>query len=200
MYGSSAEREICERDSNLGFSFRIVHQDLRQFRDNWPGMVGSVFVVAANAIHGTVCRVFTCGTATDDARPGEDDVEFIIAPMLMVWGNYVLPVIFGLLGSLIFVILDFYNKTRTSTLHPRDTWLGPVRLVLGMVTGACIGLFFSASGPTVAGTTANLASGLSLSASGLAFLAGFGVEGVFTMLEGLVRQAFPGTPPPPRER
>jgi hypothetical protein len=34
--------------------------------------------------------------------------------MLTMWGNYMLPVIFGLLGILVFVILDFYGKIRDS--------------------------------------------------------------------------------------
>ena len=200
MYGSSQERDVCERDRNLGYSFRIVHGDLERYRSDWAGMVGSVFAVTAATMNATICRLVPCSTMATASRPGEEDVEFMIAPVLMVWGNYALPVIFGLLGSVIFVILDFYNKMRTSTLHPRDTMLSWIRLVLGMVTGACVGLFFSASGPTMAGPGATLAQGLSLSASGIAFLAGFGVEGVFSMLEGLVRQVFPATPEAPKER
>lgn len=60
--------------------------------------------------------------------------------------------------------------------------------------GACIGLFFSAYGPvpqystTASGT--NLISSLTLTASGVAFLAGFGVETVFSMLDTLITRVF----------
>jgi hypothetical protein len=107
-----------------------------------------------------------------------------------MWGNYMLPVIFGLLGILVFVILDFYDKLRDSRLDPRDHWLCLIRLVLGLVTGSCIGLFYSASVPAGASPTESVAAALSLSASGIAFLAGYGVEGVFNMLEGLVSRVF----------
>jgi hypothetical protein len=189
MYVSSAERDVCERDLVLGFGFSIVHHDLDEYRSNWTGMVGSVFQVTGWMM-GLATSLIAGQQATDPLQKGADDVEFVVAPMLLVWGNYVLPVIFGLLGSTIYVILDFYSKLRASCLHPRDTWLGPIRLVLGLVTGACVGLFFSASGPTPGGGAPDLASSLSLSASGIAFLAGFGVEGVFNMLDGLVHKIF----------
>ena len=128
---------------------------------------------------------------------GNEDVEFIIAPMLLVWGNYVLPIIFGLLGALMFVILDLYGKLKESRLDPRDNALSWLRLVLGLATGACIGLFMSSYGPVAgptsamaSGTASGLASSLTLSASGLAFLAEFGVEGVFRMLQALVTRVF----------
>jgi hypothetical protein len=107
-----------------------------------------------------------------------------------VWGNYILPVIFGLLGTLVFVILDFYRKVRDSRLDPRDIWLGWVRLALGLVTGSCIGLFSSATAPLDAGPAQSVSAALSLSVSGIAFLAGFGVEGVFSMLQTLVSRVF----------
>jgi hypothetical protein len=186
---SSAERDVCERDLVLGFSFSIVHHDLDEYRSNWTGMVGSVFQVTG-WIMGLATSLVAGQPEVDPLQKGADDVEFVVAPMLLVWGNYVLPVIFGLLGSTIYVILDFYGKLRASCLHPRDTWLGPIRLVLGLVTGACVGLFFSASGPPPGGAATDLAGSLSLSASGIAFLAGFGVEGVFNMLDGLVHKIF----------
>jgi hypothetical protein len=137
---------------------------------------------------------------------GEDDVEFLVAPTLLVWGNYILPVIFGFLGAVIFVILDFFGKIRDSRLGPRDSVLSWIRLVLGLVTGAAVGLFFSAYTPpqlatgTPASGTADLIASLTLSASGVAFLAGFGVEGVFTLLESLVSRIFASeqSVPPPR--
>jgi hypothetical protein len=51
-------------------------------------------------------------------------------------------------------------------------------------------LFYSASVPAQAGPTQNLVAALSLSASGIAFLAGFGVEGVFSMLQQVVSRVF----------
>jgi hypothetical protein len=64
--------------------------------------------------------------------------------------------------------------------------------VLGLVTGSAVGLFFSTYGPppSATGTGTDLIGSLTLSAAAVAFLAGFGVEGVFNMLESLVSRLF----------
>jgi hypothetical protein len=117
---------------------------------------------------------------------------------LLVMGNYVLPVVFSLLGAIAFVMVDYFAKVRGGLLAPRDLPLAWVRLVLGLLVGACIGLIYSsgapaAQAPTSTPTVGALVSALSLSASGIAFLAGFGVDAVFSMLESLVRRVFPTT-------
>jgi hypothetical protein len=164
--------DVCGRDYVLSKNFGIVHHQLRQFAENWWEMAG-LFAPSGK---------------------GEDDIEFIIGPVLTMWGNYMLPVIFGFLGILVFVILDFYSKIRDGRLDPRDYRLSVIRLVLGLVTGSCIGLFYSATAPAEASPTESVAAALSLSASGIAFLAGYGVEGVFNMLEQLVNRMFVAQP------
>jgi hypothetical protein len=164
--------DVCGRDYVLAKNFGIVHDQLRKYEKNWWEMAGPL----------------------TSPTNGQDDVEFIIGPALTMWGNYMLPVIFGFLGILVFVILDFYSKIRDSRLDPRDYRLSVIRLVLGLVTGSCIGLFYSATAPTEASPTESVAAALSLSASGIAFLAGYGVEGVFNMLEQLVSRVFVAQP------
>lgn len=66
------------------------------------------------------------------------------------------------------------------------------------VVGACIGLLYSsgtpvAQAPSAAPNISALANALSLTASGIAFLVGFGVEGVVTMLQSVVHRLFPTT-------
>ena len=190
-YASAAERDVCGRDDVLHANIDVVHKELTAYGTDWPAMVGSAFASVRNLF---VCHGFNCdGAGPHEERVGED-VEFRIAPVLLVWGNFVLPVVFGLIGSAIFVMLDNYNKLRASQLHPRDTFLAPVRLAMGLIVGACIGLFFSAAGPapgtlTVAPAAA-LAASLTLTASGVAFLAGFGAETVFTTLQSLTNRVF----------
>ncbi len=191
-YETAEERDVCGRDDILRVNLGIVHQDLTSYSQNWPGMVGSGFAAIRNILH---CLRVTCAdTVAVPHKPGQDDVEFRVAPVLLVWGNFVLPIIFGLIGSSIFVTLDHYNKIRDSMLHPRDYFLAPVRLALGLVVGACIGLFFSAYGPVTPSPStpaaSALVSSLTLTASGVAFLAGFGVETVFMMLQALINRLF----------
>jgi len=94
------------------------------------------------------------------------------------------------------VMLNVNQKIRTSRLSPRDRRMTPVQLVLGIVTGACIGLFLTPSGTVPAGAPLS-GGGVALSASALSFLAGFGVEGVFKMLENLLVTVFGGQTQPP---
>ena len=128
-----------------------------------------------------------------------DDVEFMIAPMLQVTTNYVLPITFGFVGSLLYVLLDHFTKLRANTLSPRDFPLMVLRLVIGLVVAACVSLLISSSanpGPAVPGPMSGLpaagmlVSSLTLSASGITFLAGFGAEAVVVLLQSLVTHLF----------
>jgi len=117
------------------------------------------------------------------------------ANLLAVLGNYVLPMMYGFLGAATAVMLNVNQKIRTSRLSPRDRRMTPVQLVLGIITGACIGLFLTPSGTGAAGAPLS-GGGVALSASALSFLAGFGVEGVFKMLENLLVTVFGGQTQP----
>ncbi len=237
IFGSPAEREVCDRDQLLATNFGVFFVQLRRYGENWPPMVGRSFEAAQGLFNGLLeiggfiagmpLRIAdgvtdwlgarrrvtnpaghrtppipVGGPAQDsDAKPTVaaapgDDIEWVVVARLLVLGNYVLPVVFSLLGSIAYVMVDYFSKVRGSLLSPRDLPLAWIRMVLGLVVGACIGLLYSSSSPVmqIPGTVANvgnLLNSLTLSASGVAFLAGFGVEGVFSMLEMLVRRVFP---------
>lgn len=110
-------------------------------------------------------------------RPEKSASDFIAG-----LANYLLPFCFTLLGAGVAILRDLYAKMRESTLGPRDLPLSLGRLVLGMVAGAAIGLLYT---PTDAsGAIAGL------SAQGLAFLAGYGVDAVFRWVDARVETAF----------
>ena len=102
---------------------------------------------------------------------------------LNVVSGYVLPVLMGLLGSMTYVLRRYLRSVGDRLLTPRDLREYIVRLVLGTVFGVAIGFFTSASGNASEQVIANPVS--SLGAPALAFLAGYGVEAVFRMLDGL---------------
>ncbi|MBV8867906.1 MAG: hypothetical protein JOY65_00595, partial [Acetobacteraceae bacterium] len=79
-----------------------------------------------------------------------------------------------------------YRKVSASTLAPWDSRLLWTRMVLGMIAGSCVGLFFSPSGTGLQGGAA--IGTLSLSA--IAFLAGYAVDGLFGMLDEIVHRIF----------
>lgn len=199
VFESAAQQDVCDRDEVLAYSFLLAHTAINHYWKDWSEMVGSPFD-SLGLIVSSACGWLKIGCdrpASSSRNPvtnGNDedaaDTELMVAPVLIVLGNYVLPVIFALLGAAAFVILDFYGKMRTSMLAPRDHVLSWIRLVLGSVIGACIGLFFSSQSPPPQGQ-ADLLGALTLSASGVAFLAGFGVEGVFAALGTVVKRVFP---------
>jgi hypothetical protein len=107
---------------------------------------------------------------------------------LNVVSGYVLPVLMGLLGSMTYVLRRYLRSVGDRLLTPRDLHEYIVRLVLGTVFGVAIGFFTSTStsGNASEQVIANPVS--SLGAPALAFLAGYGVETVFRMLDGLAEQ------------
>jgi site-specific DNA recombinase len=100
---------------------------------------------------------------------------------LGVVSGYVLPVLLGLLGSMTYVLRRYLRCIGDRLLTPLDLREYILRVVLGAVFGVTIGFFTNAI-PSQLGA---------LGAPGLAFLAGYGVEVVFRMLDGLAAQFSP---------
>jgi hypothetical protein len=107
---------------------------------------------------------------------------------LAVLGNYIMPILYGLLGSIAFVLRRYYDRLAGQLLSPRDQRANTIRVALGVLIGGCIGLVYS--GSAAAQTTGILGAAITLSTASIAFLAGYGVEGVFKMLDALINQVF----------
>jgi hypothetical protein len=101
--------------------------------------------------------------------------------LLNAVSGYALPVLMGLLGSMTYVLRRYLRSVSARLLAPSDLREYIVRLVLGTVFGVAIGFF----------TSGNASAISSLGAPALAFLAGYGVESVFRMLDGLAEQFSP---------
>ena len=101
--------------------------------------------------------------------------------LVQVLATSVLPLCYGLLGAGVAVVRNVWSKMRDSLLSPRDLILSLGQMAQGAVVGACIGLFITPSG---------VVSLVTLTPSALSFIAGFGVEGVFVMLESLIKRVF----------
>jgi hypothetical protein len=111
-----------------------------------------------------------------------------VAAMLAMMTTYLLPMSFGIVGTIAALLRAIQRRVNESTLSPRDLALSLFRLPLGMVAGICVGLFFTPSGNLV--QTGGELGALTLSASGVAFLAGYGAEGFFRTLDALVAHLF----------
>jgi hypothetical protein len=108
--------------------------------------------------------------------------EHIISDIFV---GFILPLCYGILGSGAAVVRSYWAKIRYSLLIPGDFTLSLVQLALGAVIGACIGLFVTPTGGSV-----GLTSTVTLSASALSFIAGFGAESVFVALESFIARVF----------
>jgi hypothetical protein len=104
--------------------------------------------------------------------------------------TYLLTFAFGLLGACVWVIRATNRRLENFTFAP--SWIARyrTRILLGMVAGPTIGLFFDQSGHLLStATTHTEVPSLStqLSAGAIAFVAGFSIEILFALLDRLIR-------------
>jgi len=111
------------------------------------------------------------------------------AAVVGVFTSYIVPMMFGLLGTLAGLVRTISGKVRESLLSPRDYKLSLASVPLGLVAGLAVGLIFSSSAISVQGLVGQTTA-TSLSAAALAFLAGYGADSFFTMLDALLRRVF----------
>jgi hypothetical protein len=133
---------------------------------------------------------------TQNARVLPDQVNWQSAEsVLSVFTTYILPMMFGLLGTLIGAFRSIQAKVRDSELAPRDLGLTILGLPLGAVAGVAVGLYFSPSSVPVPGS-GGIAGALTLTAAGLGFLAGYGSQTFFRFLDELLGRVFSESTPP----
>lgn len=93
---------------------------------------------------------------------------------------YLLPMLYGLLGTTAFVLRRLGEQLEESTFTETAFFRYGLRMALGAVMGAIISLFYSPE------TTPTLAASLPLIAA--AFLAGYSVELVFAAFDGQIER------------
>jgi hypothetical protein len=101
---------------------------------------------------------------------------------LAILSQYVLPLLYGLLGALAYILRTLSREIQNVTFTRGSEIRYSLRWPLGMLGGVTVGLFFD---PT------NLTGFAAITPLGLAFLAGYGVELLFTGLDRMV-SAFTG--------
>lgn len=115
--------------------------------------------------------------------------------ILSVFTAYILPMMFSLLGTLIGAFRAILNRIAANELAPRDLVRMQMGIPTGLVAGIAVGLFLSPSSVPMQGAGA-LSGQLTLTASGLGFLAGYASYNFFGFLDNLIRTAFPSSPTP----
>ena len=126
------------------------------------------------------------------ATPDGPGREHYAAALGGVFGNYVLPMMFGLLGAGVRMLRVVQYKLRDSLLGPRDLVLTLIGLLIGAIAGVAVGLYLAPADMSLGGSAGNL----TLTASGLGFLAGYGSDHFLKMLDSLLDRIFVADPAP----
>src|SRR5260370_41369426 len=91
-----------------------------------------------------------------------------------ILASFVLPVLFAAIGAVAFVIRAISEQIRDTTFSQTAPIRHLMRVALGILAGVVVGLFNG------------LSSQLSVSPLAVAFLAGYGVEAVFSMFDSII--------------
>lgn len=91
-----------------------------------------------------------------------------------VLGAYILPILFGAIGAVAYIIRTISEQIRASTFSSSSPTRHIMRTALGAMAGVVVGLF------------SDLSTKFSLPPLAVAFLAGYGVEAVFSMFDGFI--------------
>ncbi len=121
-------------------------------------------------------------------RPDARVTEQVATASVRTLVGVVLPLLMGTFGAVAFVMRRHTAQLRDRLLSPQAATENIGRLVLGTVTGVAIGFFMGSNG--VQGGVPSLPMAIPLSAPALAFLAGYGAEYVFRLLDYLVTTVF----------
>lgn len=134
-------------------------------------------------------RPIRWGLEAYNPQPNNEIPEQSIIWVLTVFGSYVLPAMFGLLGTMAGIVRVVQTKVRDSLLGPRDLSLSMLGLLVGPLAGLAVGLFYTPSATSAQGT-AGLAGAVTLTVSGLGFIAGYGSDAFFKFLDALLIRVF----------
>jgi hypothetical protein len=108
--------------------------------------------------------------AQDQAFLSQENINLIIG----VLTSFFLPILFGAIGAVAYVIRLISDQIRTNTFSESSPIRHVMRVTLGALMGLVIGLF------------GGLSPQISLPPLAFAFLAGYGVEAVFSMFDGMI--------------
>ena len=108
---------------------------------------------------------------------GRDRFQYSRGPLVIILGSFLLPLLYGALGTCAFVLRSLFREMVDRTFDGRRTGEFTVRIFLGMLSGITMQWLVARSDGTVA-------SGVTPAV--LAFLGGYSVEMLFTAMDRLV--------------
>jgi hypothetical protein len=109
---------------------------------------------------------------------GQQTLRHVSMPLGTILGGFLLPVLYGALGTCAFVMRSLFREMVDRTFDARRTGEFTVRIFLGMLSGLTLQWLVVRSDGTVAG---------GMTPAVLAFLGGYSVEMLFTAMDRLVQ-------------
>jgi uncharacterized membrane protein len=106
-----------------------------------------------------------------------EKARHVIVPIGVILGSFVLPVLYGALGTCAFAMRSLFREMVDRTFDARRTGEFTVRIFLGMLSGLTLQWLVVRADGTVAG---------GVTPAVLAFLGGYSVEMLFTAMDRLV--------------
>ena len=107
-----------------------------------------------------------------------DKLRYVAGPLGIVFGSFLLPVLYGALGTCAFVLRSLFREMVDRSFDRRRTGEFTVRIFLGMVSGLSLQWLVVRADGTVAG---------GVTPAVLAFLGGYSVEMLFAAMDRLVQ-------------
>jgi hypothetical protein len=111
-------------------------------------------------------------------------IRAVAGQVIDVMQKWLLPLLYGALGAMVFVVRTLSLQARDRLFRKEALVSLVLRVYLGMISGLAIGWFWNQSPST--STTGGPLSISTLSPFALAFVAGYGVELFFTLLDKIV--------------
>lgn len=161
--------EMCNEYSYIANRYEKAIKSVSAYKESWAfWLIRFIFQIPD-----------LTSSSQEDARS--------VAIVLSTFTSYILPILFAVIGSFAASVRGIYEKIQDGVLAPRDRVVTLVRLPLGLIAGVTVGLFFD---PSTVVTHVSLGAGLSLSASAIAFAAGYGAETFFSKIDSLINHVF----------
>jgi hypothetical protein len=104
------------------------------------------------------------------AVKAQEDASLAVGIVL----SFILPLLFGVIGAIAYVIRSISNEISSTTFSKTSPIRHLMRVTLGALAGVVVGFF------------TNVSSHIALPPLALAFLAGYGVEPLFSMFDGFI--------------
>jgi hypothetical protein len=116
------------------------------------------------------------------------EVEQAAIHPLMIIGSYILPLLYGLLGAYAYVLRVLSEEIKHQTYSRESDIKYQLRVRLGALAGLVVGIL------TVTGEESFMVSISRLSPVALAFIAGYSIEFVFTLVDRLISNVTTSAP------